>query len=89
MATGEIKLRGCLTMDRIRLAETEGAVARTDRLWRSEMKRLYGPDGVIAYGFGREGRGEPGSRIHEAFEARQQAIAAWRHVRRPEQPSVR
>ena len=70
-------------MDRIRLAETESAVATTDRLWRSEMKRLYGPDGVIAYGFGQEGRGVPGSKIHAAFQARQQAIAAWRHERRP------
>ena len=70
-------------MDRIRLAETESAVATTDRLWRSEMKRLYGPDGVIAYGFGREGRGEPGTNIYEAFVARQQAIVAWRHERRP------
>ena len=69
-------------MDRIRLIETESAVAQTDRLWRSELVRVYGPDGVMAHGFGREGRGEPGSKIQAAFMARQHAIAAWRHERR-------
>ena len=59
-------------MNRSRLAETESAVAMTDRLWRSEMKRKYGPDGVIVYGFSCEGRGEPGTKIRDAFEARQQ-----------------
>jgi len=67
-----------------RLAETEDVLARTDRLWRSEMKRVHGPDGVLAHGYGPAGRGEAGTRIRHAFEARQDAIDAWRYARRPQ-----
>lgn len=66
-----------------RLAETEHTLARTDRLWRSEMKRAYGVDGVLVYGFSPAGRGEDGSRIRQAFDARQTAVGAWRYERRP------
>ncbi len=34
--------------DTTRLALTEAALASADRLWREEMRRTYGPDGVLA-----------------------------------------
>ena len=71
-------------MNPTRLAETENTLARTDRLWRSEMKRVHGPDGVLTHGFGQAGRGQVGTRIRQAFEDRKDAIDAWRHERRPQ-----
>jgi len=65
-----------------RLAETEAVLARTDRAWRSEMTRLYGPDGVLRFGYAREGRGEDDTPVRRAFEARRHAIASWRLERR-------
>ena len=67
-----------------RLAETENALARTDRLWRTEMKRIHGADEVLVHGFSQAGRGEDGSRIQQAFENRQVAVNAWRQERRPQ-----
>lgn len=69
-------------MDDARLAETESALAVTDRLWRAEMQRTFGPDGVLLHGFGAERQGEPGTRLRQAFEARSAAVAAWRNERR-------
>lgn len=71
-----------IAMDVNRLDETEAVLARTDRAWRSEMVRLYGPDGVLRFGYGCEGRGEDGTPVRRAFEARQHAIASWRRERR-------
>jgi hypothetical protein len=65
-----------------RLAETEACLARTDSVWRSEMTRRFGPDGVLEFGYRAEGRGEDGTPIRRAFEARRQAVALWRHERR-------
>lgn len=65
-----------------RLTETEAALARTDRAWRSEVTRLYGPDGVLWFGYGPEGRGEDGTPVRRAYEARRHAVALWRHERR-------
>lgn len=65
-----------------RLAETEAEFARTDRAWRSELIRLYGPDGVLRFGYSRKGRGEDGTSVQRAFEARRLAIASWRQERR-------
>jgi hypothetical protein len=39
-----------------RLALTEAALASADRLWRDEMRRNYGTDGVLAYGSHRKRR---------------------------------
>lgn len=64
------------------LAETETVLARTDRAWRSEMTRLYGADGVLRFGYGREGRGEAGTPVRLAYDARRRAVACWRHARR-------
>ena len=66
-----------------RLVETETVLARTDRAWRSEVTRLYGPDGVLRFGYRREGRGEDGTAVRHAYDARCQAVALWRHERRP------
>lgn len=66
-----------------RLAETEAVLARTDRAWRSEVTRLYGPDGVLRFGYSGEGRGEDGTPIRHAYDARRDAVALWRHERRP------
>ena len=69
-------------MDAGRLVETESALAITDRLWRAEMQRTFGPDAVLLYGFGVERQGAPGTRLRQAFEARSAALAAWRNERR-------
>ena len=66
-----------------RLAETESALAVTDRLWRAEIRRVFGPDAVLLYGFCAERHGETGTRLRTTYEARRSAIAAWRHVRHP------
>ncbi|KQP82900.1 MULTISPECIES: hypothetical protein [unclassified Methylobacterium] len=67
-----------------RLAETEAVLARTDQAWRSEMTRLYGPDGVLRFGYSQEGRGADGTPVRRAYEARRHAVALWRHERRVE-----
>lgn len=69
-------------MDMNRLAETEAGLARADQVWRSEVTRLHGPDGVLRFGYAPEGRGEEGSRVRRAYEARRHAVALWRHERR-------
>ena len=66
-----------------RLVETETVLARTDRVWRSEVTRLYGPDGVLRFAYSREGRGEVGTPVRRAYDARRQAVASWRHERQP------
>ena len=68
-------------MDIDRLAETERVLAVTDRLWRAEMHRVFGPDAVLLHGFGEDRRGAPGTRLRSTFEDRRSAIAAWRRVR--------
>lgn len=65
-----------------RLVETEAVLARTDRAWRSEMVRLYGPDGVLQFAYTQEGRGEDGTSVRRAYDARQHAISSWRQERR-------
>ncbi len=65
-----------------RLAETETVLARTDQAWRAEMTRLYGPDGVLQFGYAQEGRGHEGSPMRRVYEARRHAVALWRHERR-------
>ena len=70
-------------MDLERFAEPEGTLAVTDRLWRTEMRRVFGPDAVLLHGYGAERQGAPGTRLRTTFEARRRAIAAWRHARRP------
>ncbi|MGU3360324.1 hypothetical protein ACLBWX_08325 [Methylobacterium sp. M6A4_1b] len=65
-----------------RLAETEAGLARADQAWRFEVTRRHGPDGVLHFGYSPEGRGEEGSPMRQAYEARRQAVALWRHERR-------
>ena len=65
-----------------RLAETEAVLTRADRAWRSEMIRYYGHDAVLHFGYSQEGRGEVGTFIRRAYEARIHAVALWRHERR-------
>ena len=64
------------------LAETESALAEADRLWRAEMNRYYGPDGVLHYGFEPRASGPAGTRLRQTYDARRTAITAWRHARR-------
>ncbi|WP_267922597.1 hypothetical protein [Methylobacterium sp. C25] len=40
-----------------RLAQTESTLATPDRLWRPEIKRHFGPDGVLLHGFGHDANG--------------------------------
>lgn len=70
-------------MDIERLAETENALAVADRLWRTEMRRVFGADAVLIQGSGPDRQGAPGTRLRMTFDARTSAIAAWRHARRP------
>ncbi|MHB2204904.1 hypothetical protein [Methylobacterium sp. CM6257] len=67
--------------DRDRLALTETALATADRLWRDEMRRSYGPDAVLTYGFAPEGQGGLGTPLRRTYEARRVAVALWRHER--------
>ncbi|TXN22429.1 hypothetical protein FV217_10945 [Methylobacterium sp. WL9] len=63
--------------------QTEAGLANADRLWRNEMTRRYGPDGVLLYGYEKERRGALGSCLRQTFEARRDAVSAWRYERRP------
>lgn len=65
-----------------RLDLTEAALATADRLWRDEMRRNYGPDGVLVHGFTPEGQGDLGTALRRSYEARRVAVALWRHERR-------
>ena len=47
--------------DRHRLTLTESALALADSLWRVELRRNYGPDGVLAYSYTPEGQGDLGT----------------------------
>ena len=67
--------------DPIRLALTESALAVADSLWRAEMRRNYGPDGVLTYAFSPEGQGDLGTSLRQTYEARRVAVALWRHER--------
>ncbi|MFB0488307.1 hypothetical protein ABIE45_000893 [Methylobacterium sp. OAE515] len=64
-----------------RLALTEAALASADRLWREEMHRIYGPDGVLTYGYAPEGQGGLGTSLRRSYEARRVAVALWRNER--------
>lgn len=64
-----------------RLALTEAALASADRLWREEMRRTYGSDAVLTYGYAPEGQGELGTPLRRSYEARRVAVALWRHER--------
>jgi hypothetical protein len=64
-----------------RLAVTESALAAADSLWRAEMRRNYGPDGVLAYAFSPEGQGDLGTTLRKTYEARRVAVALWRYER--------
>lgn len=66
-----------------RLGLTEAALTKADRLWRTEMHRNYGPDGVLTHGFSPQGQGELGTALRRSYEARRIAVALWRHERRP------
>lgn len=65
-----------------RLAITESALAAADGLWRAEMRRNYGPDGVLIYAYAPEGQGDLGTPLRRSYEARRVAVALWRHERR-------
>lgn len=64
-----------------RLALTEAALAAADSVWRAEMHRNYGPDGVLTYAFSPEGQGDLGTSLRRTYEARRVAVALWRHER--------
>lgn len=68
--------------DPARLALTESALAAADGLWRAEMLRNYGPDGVLSYAYAPEGQGGLGTLLRRTYEARRIAIALWRQERR-------
>lgn len=70
-----------------RLALTEAALASADRLWRDEMRRNYGTDGVLDYGFAPEAQGDLGTPLRRTYEARRVAVALWRHERHRVAPS--
>ena len=65
-----------------RLTLTEAALASADRLWRTEMRRIYGPEAVLTYGYTPEGQGGLGTPLRRSYEARRVAVALWRQERR-------
>ena len=67
--------------DTARLGLTEAALASADRLWRQEMRRAYGPDAVLTFGYAPEGQGGLGTPLRRTYEARRVAVALWRHER--------
>ena len=71
-----------ISSDLGRLALTESALAAADGLWRAEMRRSYGPDGVLIYAYAPEGQGDLGTPLRRSYEARRVAVALWRHERR-------
>jgi hypothetical protein len=65
------------------LSETEHSFTTADQRWRTEVGRSFGMDGVLRYGHLPQSRGEPETAMRRAFEARQEAMTAWRQARRP------
>ncbi len=68
-------------MDPRCLNETEAALSASDRRWRGEVTKRFGPDGVLLFGYLPQAQGESGTPMRLAFEARMKAIAAWRQAR--------
>lgn len=68
--------------DPARLALTESALAAADLRWRAEMRRNYGPEGVLTFAFLPEAQGGLGTPLRRTYEARRIAVALWRHERR-------
>ena len=64
------------------LIETERSFTSADRRWRTEVSRSFGADAVLLYGHLPQARGEPQTAIREAFDAREEAMIAWRQARR-------
>lgn len=64
-----------------RLALTEAALASADRHWRAQMRRAYGPEAVLTYGYAPEAQGGLGTALRRSYEARRVAVALWRHER--------
>ena len=65
------------------LIETERSFTNADRRWRTEVSRSFGADAVLLYGHLPQARGEPETAMRQAFNARQEAMTAWRQARRP------
>ncbi len=57
-----------------RLTETEATLAVTDRAWRAEMIRAYGPDAVLHHGFQAEACGLAVTRLRETCEGRRASL---------------
>ena len=81
-------LRGMLAQpsaspDLGRLTLTEAALASADRLWREQLRRAYGPDEVLTYGYAPEAQGGLGTPLRRSYEARRVAVAVWRRERQP------
>ncbi len=66
-----------------RLTETEATLTVTDRAWRAEMIRAYGPDAVLRHGFQPSASGVAGTRLRETYDARRRAVKEWRDERHP------
>ena len=67
--------------DTARLGLTEAALASADRRWREDMRRAYGSDAVLTYGYAPEAQGGLGTPLRRSYEARRIAVALWRHER--------
>jgi hypothetical protein len=65
------------------LLETGHAFIHADRHGRTEVGCSLGADGVLRYGHPSLTRGESETAMCRIFEARQEAMTAWRQARRP------
>ena len=60
------------------LIETERFFTNADRRWRIEVSRSFGADAVLLYGHLPQARGELETVMRQAFDARREAMTAWR-----------
>ncbi|MER2266090.1 PAS domain-containing protein [Methylobacterium oxalidis] len=48
-----------------------------DAVWRQELARCFGADGIEAFRYRKEGQGEPFSLLRQAYEVREWAFRRW------------
>ncbi|MEA1834646.1 hypothetical protein U8607_21365 [Methylobacterium durans] len=54
---------------------------RADEAWRAEMIQRHGETAVARLRYTPEARGEPGSRLRQAYNARERAYQLWIRAR--------
>ncbi|MER2269787.1 hypothetical protein [Methylobacterium oxalidis] len=60
---------------------TDFLFRQADEAWRTEMAQRHGADAPARLRYAPEARGEPGSRLRQAFNARERAYQLWLKAR--------